>query len=113
MSDLIKREDAIKALRCEYPTMPMFKVLREEWAIKTEGFRKAEEIIMSIPSADTDLSEYSDKLWKNAYERGKEEEHRWWSEHCAKCTDADRPQGEWIYTNDPLRLNDEWACSRC
>ncbi len=26
---------------------------------------------------------------------------------------ADRLQGEWIYTNDPLRLNDEWACSRC
>lgn len=26
---------------------------------------------------------------------------------------ADRPQGEWRYTNDPLRLNDEWACSRC
>ena len=26
---------------------------------------------------------------------------------------ADRPQGEWLYTNDPLRLNDEWACSRC
>ena len=21
--------------------------------------------------------------------------------------------GEWIYTNDPLRLDDEWACSRC
>jgi len=29
---------------------------------------------------DTDISDYSDKLWKNAYERGK----------------ADRPQGEWI-----------------
>lgn len=26
---------------------------------------------------------------------------------------ADRPQGEWIYTNNPLRLDDEWACSRC
>lgn len=26
---------------------------------------------------------------------------------------ADRQQGEWIYTNDPLRLNDEWACNRC
>ena len=26
---------------------------------------------------------------------------------------ADRPQGEWIYTDNPLRLNDEWACSRC
>ena len=28
---------------------------------------------------DTDISEYSDRLWRNAYERGK----------------ADRPQGEW------------------
>ena len=26
---------------------------------------------------------------------------------------ADRPQGEWIYTDNPLRLDDEWACSRC
>ena len=33
---------------------------------------------------DTDISEYSDKLWKNAYERGK----------------ADRPQGEWIDIGD-------------
>ena len=63
---------------------------------------------------DTDLSEYSDKLWKNAYERGKEEEHRWWSEHCAKCTDADRPQGEWI-----IHFDDIWPeestiqCSLC
>ena len=58
MSDLIKREDAIKALRCEYPTMPMFKSLREEWAIKTEGFRKAEEVIMSVPSADRPQGEW-------------------------------------------------------
>ena len=26
---------------------------------------------------------------------------------------ADRPRGEWIYTNNPLRLDDEWACNRC
>ena len=26
---------------------------------------------------------------------------------------AEPKQGEWIYTNDPLRLDDEWACSRC
>ena len=26
---------------------------------------------------------------------------------------TDRPQGEWIYTNNPLRLDDEWACNRC
>jgi len=52
MKDTIYREDAIKALRLEYPSMPMFKSLREEWAIKTEGFRKAEEVIMNVPSAD-------------------------------------------------------------
>ena len=38
------------------------------------NFATAEEV-------DTDISEYSDKLWKNAYERDK----------------ADRPQGEWIF----------------
>ena len=58
MSDLIKRSDAIKALRLEYPMMPMFKSLREEWAIKTEGFRKAEEVIMMLPSADRPQGEW-------------------------------------------------------
>lgn len=51
MNDPVEREDAIKALRLEYPMMPLFKELREEWAIKTEGFRKAENVIMRLPSA--------------------------------------------------------------
>lgn len=51
MNDPVEREDAIKALRLEYPMMPLFKEMREEWAIKTEGFRKAEEVIMRLPSA--------------------------------------------------------------
>ena len=76
MSDLIRREDAIKALRCEYPTMPMFKNLREEWAIKTEGFRKAEEVIMSIPSADRPQGEwikpYGDSRFMCSICKGKE-----------------------------------------
>ena len=86
MSDLIKREDAIEALKGREG------ILHDTYT--------AVAIIRSVPSADRpqddDWEKYSDKLWKNAYERGKEEEHRWWSEHCAKCTDADRPQGEWI-----------------
>jgi len=45
---------------------------------------------------DTDISEYSDKLWKNAYERGK----------------ADRPQGEWIYCEDYVG-HDGYKCSEC
>lgn len=47
----IKREDAIEALRLEYPMMPLFKAMREEWALRTEGFRRAEEVIMRLPSA--------------------------------------------------------------
>ena len=49
---IIDADKAIMALRLEYPMMPMFKELREEWAIKTEGYRKAEEIIMSLSSED-------------------------------------------------------------
>lgn len=51
MNDPIERDDVIKALRLEYPMMPLFKELQEEWAIKTEGYRKAEKVIMSLPSA--------------------------------------------------------------
>ena len=52
MSDLIYREDAVKALRLEYPMMTLFKAMREEWALRTEGFRRAEEVIMRLPSAE-------------------------------------------------------------
>ena len=26
---------------------------------------------------------------------------------------ADRPQGEWIFTNNTLRVCDEWECDQC
>lgn len=51
-----------------------------------------------MPSADIDLSEYSDKLWRNAYERGK----------------ADRPQGEWKLDSNGMDWNiPAWRCTRC
>ena len=34
-------------------------------------------ILADVPSAQPDLSDYSDKLWKAAYERGKAEAQRW------------------------------------
>ena len=134
MSDLIKRSDAIKALRLEYPMMPMFKSLREEWAIKTEGFRKAEEVIMSVPSADrpsaVDLSSVYSTAYKSGYEKGKADGAMiYGNEHncimtifgecsyaetgCGDCAvvekvrkalSADRPQ-EWIPCSE--RLPDE------
>ena len=63
---------------------------------------------VEIPSSDNhDWEKYSDRLWKLAYERGKEDEKRWWSGHCAKCTDEDRPQGEWI------DCKGGWKCTAC
>ena len=46
--------------------------------------------------------------YKSGYEKGKAEEHRWWSAHCAKCTDADRPQGYWTKTDVAT-----YRCSEC
>lgn len=39
------------------------------------------------------------EIAKAEYERGKEDEKRWWSGFCAKCTDEDRPQGKWVEVN--------------
>ena len=84
MSDLIVREDAIMALRLEYPMMPLFKSLREEWAIKTEGFRKAEEVIMKLPSVDTPTT------MTGVIDAIREAEYR----GCMKAVE-ERPKGEW------------------
>ena len=48
--DCISRDEVIKALRLEYPCMPLFKESRDEWQLKTDGYRKAEEIISTAPS---------------------------------------------------------------
>lgn len=41
-----------------------------------------ENVLDDMPTVDTDLSEYSDRLWQAAYERGKAEA---------------RKKGKWIY----------------
>lgn len=123
--DTIYREDAIKALRLEYPMMPMFKNLREEWAIKTEGFRKAEEVIMSIPSADRPQGDFVSKRYLLAEiddladEFSEVDENGLHSERWCGILDSrgiivnapsvsDRPQGYYIKGE-----NGEWYCSIC
>ena len=119
MSDLIKREDAIKAVE------ECLKLLaRPRYTVKTA--------IEAIPSVDIpqsdDWEKYSDKLWKNAYERGKADGAMiYGNEHncimtifgecsyaetgCGDCAvvekvrkalSADRPQGEWIPCSERL-----------
>ena len=52
MNRYIDADAVIMALRLEYPMMPMFKESQKEWEIKTEGYRKAEEVIKDAPSID-------------------------------------------------------------
>ena len=52
MSRLIDADALIMALRLEYPMMPMFKENQKEWEIKTDGYRKAEEVIRNAPTID-------------------------------------------------------------
>ena len=52
MSRYIDADALIMALRLEYPMMPMFKENQKEWEIKTDGYRKAEEVIRNAPSID-------------------------------------------------------------
>lgn len=84
MKDTIYREDAIKAVE------ECLKLLaRPRYTVRTA--------IEAIPSVDVDISEYSDKLWRNAYERGK----------------ADRPQGEWIDAEIPLESGGSMPIQVC
>lgn len=57
----------IIALRLEYPVMPFFKENRKEWDVKTEGYRKAEEVINAVPTIKTKQIKYYDEdenVWK-------------------------------------------------
>lgn len=65
-TDLISREEAIQAVR---------KIVPVEVDVDATLLDKAEVILelSALPSADTDMSDYSDRLWKTAYERGKAE----------------------------------------
>ena len=67
--DVIKRMGAVAALRREYPAMPMFKELREEWAVKTEGYRKAQEVILRLPSADRPQGEWTESALRSDIHR--------------------------------------------
>lgn len=85
MVDLIDRQMTIDAVRSYYDECDE----REE---------SIEERIAQLPSAGIDLSGFSDKLWKTAYERGK--------------ADAVR-HGHWIIKDNPGTGWYRVTCSEC
>ena len=68
-----------------------------------EGYQygKWSEYVEHLPSTQPDLSEYSDKLWRAAYERGKAE--------------AQRMPGRWIDRNGNIVAPfwERYECSEC
>lgn len=85
--DLISRQEAIETIMGQ-PPEPHYP---SWYAAQIEG----------LPPAQVDLSEYSDKLWKSAYERGKAE------------AQAERKKGKWIFGFNNQYLEKYYYCSNC
>ena len=75
-NDLISKQAAIDAVN-ELRKSPWFN--NPQNVYRTEAVDIVERLcIKELPSAQPELSEYSDKLWKKAYERGKAEAQQRW-----------------------------------
>jgi hypothetical protein len=74
-----------------------------------------EGLIYMLPSAQPDLSEYSDKLWRSAYERGKRDaqpeiirckdckhnpKDTWFGCPMAHCSETQRPETAWCWKGE-------------
>ena len=70
MSDLISRQDAIDALADYIHNVD--RVYSTGLLSTTDCMDAARSVLDDLPSANQDLSGYSDRLWKSAYERGYE-----------------------------------------
>lgn len=84
--DLISREKA-------------YEVLTEYYHHKTELQHKAlREALDMVPPVDIDLSDYSDRLWRKAYEQGKAD------------AEPERKRGKWQEDTSGYGF---WICSNC
>lgn len=90
--DLIDRQAAIDAIK------------QKEWLTK-DAKEVLQEAIEQLPSADIDLSGFSDKLWQAAYERGKADAVR-----CKDCKKYDTHNHRCKHWNHGVVVMD--YCSR-
>ena len=89
--ELISRQDAIDAINAYLGLSAVSRTIQNMTSIQ--------EILENLPSASPDISTFSDKLWKIAYERGKEE---------------GRKKGEWIEIMDADEFGEPYPCGvRC
>lgn len=94
--DLISRQTLIDAFKEEFYTM------------YSDDYNYMIKFFNDLPTAD--LSEYCDKLWKTAYERGKAEAQprkgKWNTAYCPKCSVCGTP----FYGIEPVRYH---YCPNC
>ena len=75
MGDLIDRQAAIDAFGLSEKTR---KYGGDHSGYDTRMLYEIQDILEELPPAQPDMSEYSDKLWKAAYKRGKAETQQRW-----------------------------------
>jgi hypothetical protein len=114
MSNLIDRQAAIDAI-LEQTVCATKRELVErcDTNISDEngwlgGVCIALDTIEDLPSAQPDLSSYSDKLWRNAYERGKAEAEA----ELIRCKDCKWKQGAECVRFAEIRVFPDDFCSR-
>jgi hypothetical protein len=110
--DLISRQAAIEVIDAVFPVDP----LKSEYAQGIAcGAALAKTYVEQLPSAQPDLSEYSDKLWRSAYERGKRDaqpeiirckdckhnpKDTWFGCPMAHCSETQRPETAWCWKGE-------------
>lgn len=103
MTGMIDRQAAIDALRA----MQTYKLSEGDDMLLIDKAEAQTELMM-LPTFDTDISEYSERLWKLAYERG----HK---EGVVRCKDCVFSQGfAWLACPmaEKVKLKDDDFCSR-
>lgn len=120
MNDSIDRQAAIDALDeqikfCDNALCDFNISLKDEYAVKVEraSLCAYKEILEDLPSVQPDLSGYSDRLWKAAYERGKAEAQPDII-HCGECKHRDPEDHKCDCGHDilwQLPRDDRWYCA--
>ena len=102
-TDYISRQAAIDALDGE------IEITGRTNAEAVKGYvRLVKDRLERLPSAQPDLSSYSDKLWRNAYERGKAEAQA----EIVRCKDCKWKQGAECVRFADVRPWPDDFCSR-
>ena len=79
----------------------------------THDWKHLYEAVKDLPSAQPDLSDFCDRLWKAAYERGKAEAQPDII-HCGECKHRDPEDHKCDCGHDilwQLPRDDEWYCA--